>query len=110
MEGYLGETPVDISVHPHLSAYTQADWAMLFITKYGQTEGARHKAWVLDTVSQILKGTPVVVTEARWANGQSELRYALGEPSQAYQDWREHMLARDSHGIPQYGYDAGRAP
>jgi len=110
MEGYLGETPVDLSTHPEFSKYTPMDWAMLFISYYGQIDGGHHKAWVLDAVSQILKGTPVIVTEARWSNGSTEYRYNLGEPSQAYLDWREEMLGRDESGEPQYEYDEGIAP
>lgn len=110
MEGYLGETPIDVSTHSTFSKYTQSDWAMLFVSKYGQIGGEHHKTWVLDTVSRILKGTPVIVTEARWSNGHSEYRFDLGEPSPAYLDWREDMLERDAEGEPQYDYDEGIAP
>jgi len=48
MEGFLGETPIDVSTHPQLSKYTSSDWAMLFISKYGQIDGKDHKTWVLD--------------------------------------------------------------
>ena len=110
MEGFLGETPVDVSTHPQFSKYTSSDWAMLFISKYGQIGGKHHKTWVLDTVSRVLKGTPVIVTEARWSNGESEYRYTLRAPSPAYLDWREEMLGRDENGEPQYDYDEGIAP
>lgn len=110
MEGYLGETPVDVAAHPEYSRFTQADWAMLFIEKYGQIDGGHHKAWVLDQAARILKGTPVVVTQARWENGQTEDRFVVAEPSQAYLDWVEAMLVRDETGEPQYDYDAGIAP
>lgn len=110
MATYLGETPVDVTQHPKYSKYTPTDWAMLFISRYGQIEGDHHRAWVLDQVSQILKGTQVQVSLASWDNGESEYRYELGEPSQAYKDWVEAMLERDEHGEPQYDYDPGIAP
>lgn len=110
MEGYLGETPVDVSSHPTFSKYTPSDWAMLFISKYGRHENARSKAWVLDTVSRILKGTQVVVTEARWSNGTSEYRYDLGNPSPAYLGWREEMRWRNGNGDIEYDYDEGITP
>jgi hypothetical protein len=110
MEGYLGETPVDVGTHPEYSTYQPSDWAMLFIEKYGQIDGEHHKTWVLDTVSRILMGTPVVVVKARWSNGQEEDRFWLAEPSKEYLDWREDMLCRDENGDPQYGYDEGIAP
>jgi hypothetical protein len=110
MEGYLGETPVDVGAHPTYSTYQPSDWAMLFIEKYGQIDGEHHKTWVLDTASRILLGTPVIVVTARWANGQEEDRFWLDEPSKEYLDWREEMLCRDENGQPQYGYDEGIAP
>lgn len=111
MEGYLGETPVDTATHPQFSSWTPDQWAMLFITKYGQIDGEHHKTWVLDQVSRILKGTPVTVVEARWSNGESEFRVNTAEPSEAYLAWREEMLGRNElTGEPEYGYDEGIAP
>lgn len=111
MEGYLGETPVDVASHPEFASWTAVQWAMLFIERYGQIDGAHHKTWVLDQASRILKGTPVVVTEARWSNGQTEYRYEVGEPSAAYLTWRDEMLgATNADGEREYGYDEGIAP
>lgn len=110
MEGYLGEIPVDIATHPIFASYTPSDWAMLFIERHGQTDGSHHKNWVLDSASRILKGTPVLASLASWSNGHREYRFALGEPSQAYLEWRERMLERDANGEPQYDYDEGIAP
>jgi hypothetical protein len=111
MEGYLGDTPVDIASHPTFASMTPDQWAMLFIEKYGQIDGAHHKAWVLDQVSRILKGTPVIVSEARWSNGKSEYRFDLDEPSPAFLAWRDEMLGgTDAHGEREYGYDEGIAP
>lgn len=111
MEGYLGETPVDISAHAEFASWTPADWAMLFVERYGQIDGSHHKTWVLDQVSRILKGTPVVVTQARWSNGMSEYRYEVGEPSEAYLAWRDEMHgATGEDGEREYGYDEGIAP
>jgi len=106
MEGYLGTTEVDVSKHPEFSQYTQADWAMFFIGRYGQFDGGHHKAWVLDQVARILKGTKVLVTLARWENGHEEFRYQLDEPSQDYKDWVKDMLGDDN----EYDYDEGCAP
>ena len=110
MQGYLGEFPVDIEKHDVFSKYTSVDWAMLFIEMYGGIDGAHHKNWVLDQVSRVLKGTPVIVTLAKWGNGECEYRHTLGEPSKAYLDWRELMLDRDENGEPQYGYEEGTPP
>lgn len=108
MKGYLGETPVDVSKHPKYSKYTQDDWAVLFITKYGSIDGDHHKQWCLDTVVRLLLGTPVIVTQARWKNGQTEDRFVLAEPpSQAYLDWVKSMTSGVNAG---YDYDPGIAP
>jgi len=84
MEGYLGEFPVVIS-ESEFANYTPTDWAMCYIERYGQIDGDHHKAWVLDQVSRILKGTEVIVKEARWANGYTEYRVTLSEPSNSIQ-------------------------
>ena len=110
MEGYLGESPVDLSQHGKLASYSPTDWALMYIMLYGGIDGEHHKAWVLDQVARILGGTPVNVTEARWENGATELRYSTGEPGAAYLAWREQCLDRDEHGEPQYDYDEGIAP
>jgi hypothetical protein len=110
MDGYQGETPLDIAAHPTFSKYTPSDWAMLYIERHGQTDGGHHKSWVLDAASRILKGTPVHASVALWANGHQEYRFALGEPSAAYLEWRELMLDRDEHGEPQYAYEEGIPP
>lgn len=110
MGEYIGETPVEVAAHPTFAAYSPSDWAMLFISIYGQIDGAHHKTWVLDAVSRILKGTPVIVSQARWSDGQAEYRFRLGEPTAEYLEWKETMLCRDENGEPQYDYDEGIAP
>ena len=90
--GYLGEFPIDIKTHVVFKTYTQVDWAMTYIALYGQIDGAHHKAWVIDQVSRILLGTPMIVTEARWERHAPEYRYNLGAPSKAYIDWRKDVM------------------
>lgn len=107
MEGYLGEFPVDVSKHPEYSKYTVADWALLFIGKYSSIDGDHHKTWCFDTVARILNGTPVIVTEARWANGYKEDRFNLGKPSKQYKKWVKSMTTGENAG---YDWDTGCAP
>ena len=111
MPKYLGETPIDTTTHPDFKDMTPSDFAVLFISEYGQTDGGHHKSWVLDQVSRILHGTPVVVTEASWDDGNKQFRFDLGEPSAEYQAWRQDMLGEiDAEGEAEYGYDEGIAP
>jgi hypothetical protein len=111
MPKYLGETPVDTTAHPDFKVMSPSDFAMVFIAKYGQIDGGHHKAWVLDQVSRILHGTPVIVTEASWDDGTKELRFNVGESSAAYLEWRQEMLGDiDGEGEAEYGYDEGIAP
>lgn len=87
MAKYLGEEGVDINIHPIYSKYGPNDWAMEFITRYGWIDGAHHKTWVLDQVARILLGTPVIVTKAKWDDGNEEYRIVLDSPSEAYITW-----------------------
>lgn len=92
---FLGETIVDVKTHPEFSSYTSADWALLYLSKFGQIEGEHHKAWVMDQVARILNGTPVIVEKALWENGEHEYRFTLEEkPSKKYKDWRKKMLGK----------------
>jgi hypothetical protein len=111
MEEYLGSFPIHQNQTKY-AAYTQIDWAMYYIERYGQINGEHHKTWVLDQVSRILKGTPIIIKEARWSNGQIELRISTGEPSIEYNKWVNNMLGlydpiNDEH---EYNYDMGIAP
>ncbi len=108
MEGYLGETIVDINQTP-FKDYTPADWVMDFIGSYGQIDGGHHKQWVLDQVARILKGTKVIIKEAKWSNGHKEFRVSLSEPSEEYLEWVVDMKAGED-GEHTYGYDEGFAP
>jgi hypothetical protein len=111
--GYLGEFDVDLSQSP-FKDYTPADWAMYFVGSYGQIDGDHHKAWVLDQVARILKGTPVIVKQARWDRGggdtEEDFRVQTGEPSKAYLDWVEEMLGDEVDGEREYDYETGIAP
>lgn len=108
MEGYLGEFPVDVATHPEYSKWTAADWAMLFIGKYSGIDGDHHKTWVFDQVARILKGTPVIVVEARWENGYTEDRFTVADPpSEAYKEWVKTMTTGVNEG---YDWDEGVTP
>lgn len=106
MEGYLGEFDIDLAGTLYAN-FTPLDWAMHWIEKYGQIDGDHHKAWALDQIARILKGTRVVVKEARWGNGHTELRMTLAEPSDEYLQWVEDMRGEDGE---EYAYEVGIAP
>lgn len=111
MAKYLGQFDVDINNHPEFSKYTSSDWAMYFISRYGQIDGAHHKNWVLDQVARILKGTKVVVVLAKWDDGNSEYRVWLEDiPTLEYNKWRQEMLGDLIDGEYEYSYDEGTAP
>lgn len=107
---YLGQFPVEVVKTPQ-------EWAMTFIHAYGQIDGSHHKTWVLDQVSRILQGTPVITEMAKWGpsenypNGHEELRFWTAEdPSQEYKDWVIEMIGEDDKGEPECEYDVGIAP
>lgn len=105
MEGYLGEKKVDIK-KTEFKNYTPSDWTLYYIERYGQIDGSHHKQWVLDQVTRILKGTKVIVKQARWKNGQKEWRINLDKPSSAYNKWVKLMKSGED-GPDTYGYDPG---
>lgn len=102
-ETYLGETTVDIANSPFKN-YTPFDWAMYFIERYGQIDGDHHKAWVIDQVARILKGSPITAKLAKWSTGEEEYRIDIGKQTQEYKKWVREM---NKHG---YTYEKGIAP
>jgi hypothetical protein len=85
---FLGE--FEVTEHEY-SAHGPAEWALEFISRYGYIDGAHHKQWALDQAARCLLGTPVVVTEARWADGQKELRFRTSAPPSSYIDWLDGL-------------------
>lgn len=114
--GYLGEELVKQEDTEEFKDYTPSDWAMYFISCYGQIDGAHHKAWVLDQVARILKGTQVEIKRASWSDGYSEYRIStVDESSDEYNKWVIEMkgeLQSDEDEEPEYeyDYDEGIAP
>lgn len=104
MSEYLGEFDVNLNDTPYAD-YEPSDWALEYITMYGQIDGSHHKDWVLDQVVRILKGTNVIVKEARWSDGFSEYRIELDEPSEEYEEFIEEY---ENDG--EYSWDTGIAP
>lgn len=105
MPKYLGETPFPIEATDYEEPLA---CALLFIEKYGQTDGDHHKLWVLDQVARICHGTPVRFRMARWNDGTEELRFSTEEPaSAAYYSWVKAMRGADQE---EYAYDIGVAP
>ena len=86
MEDYLGEVVVDVKDTKYKD-YTTVDWARFWIWMYGGVDGAHHKDWTMDQVVRITLGTKVIIKQANWKNGRSEMRVNLDEPTQAYRDW-----------------------
>ncbi|AGR48058.1 hypothetical protein PHIM7_332 [Sinorhizobium phage phiM7] len=109
---YIGTFLMELDETP-FEQFTPADWAMYFIQRYGQFDGPHHKAWVLDQVARILKGTPVIISQARWTDHDPEWRiYTATDPSDEYKVWRRLMLGdwdEDTQEF-EYGYDEGIAP
>lgn len=113
MRNYLGQFSVDIKDTP-FAHYTSVDWAMHFNQSFGGIDGSHHKSWVLDQMSRILKGTPVIVELAKWDDGLEEYRYWTGEPTQQYHDWvklcQGDWVKAENYEGWEYGYDEGIAP
>ena len=98
---YLGEFSKQVE-------HTSAEWALRIVERYGQIDGAYHKAWVLDQVARVLCGASVTVTEARWADHAPEERFTVGT-CEAYESWVRALRAGED-GPDSYDYDVGIAP
>lgn len=83
MDGYLGEFDVDINDTPYKD-YDKSDWMAEYIIKYGSINGSHHKDWVMDQCIRIWTGSKVVVKEARWENGEKELRIDIKNITKKY--------------------------
>jgi hypothetical protein len=112
MEGYLGEKKLVSLFGTPFDSFTEADWAMEYIGRYGGIDGNHHKAWVLDQVARILKGSPIEVSLAKWSNGHEEYHFTTGKPSKEYKKWVKEMLGEKDKetGEYEYDYDEGVAP
>jgi hypothetical protein len=105
MEGYLGETLLDIK-DTKFKDYTRSDWAMYFLESYGLIDGSHHKNWVLDQMARAIKGVKPIIKLAKWSEGTEEYRISLGEPTKEYLDWVIEM----KDGEDGAGYDEGSPP
>lgn len=109
MPNYLGEFPVNRE-DTFLHTMTPSEIALYYIFVYGQIDGEHHKAWVLDQVVRILNGAPIVdLREARWDDGNTEIRFSIGTCEQ-YQNWVLQYQQPDDAGEPEYTYNTGVAP
>ena len=109
MRKYLGETLVDAE-NTEFSDFTSSDWAIYFIERYGQYDGGHHKQWVLDQIARILKGSEIIIKEAKWDDGKSEYRISTGETSDDYKFWVQEMKGEYDGEEYQYSYETGIAP
>lgn len=111
MASFLGETKLNQKDVEEFKDFDKNDWAMYFVERYGQFDGSHHKAWVLDQVARILKGSKVIIKIANWDDGGFEYRCEVDKPSKEYKKWVKEMLgSKDEDGEYEYGYDEGIAP
>jgi hypothetical protein len=108
---YLGETKLDSYENTPYEGWTQQDWAIEYIARYGGIDGDHHKTWVLDQVVRILKGTPVGLRLAKWDDGQQEYRFSTEESSAEYKEFVEEIKEWNEE-TEEYDYewDEGIAP
>lgn len=102
--GYLGTTLLESYDDTPFEGFGRVEWALRYIADYGAIDGDHHRAWLLDQVLRILKGTPVKLSMAEWRRPAGvarsiEYRFETGEPSQAYLEWVAEVGEHDV-GIP----------
>jgi hypothetical protein len=107
---FLGEVEVQPHETTEYADYDKVKWALEYIERYGSIDGAHHKDWVLDQVSRILLGTPVLVKQAKWESGFSEYRVNTGEPTPQYHAWVKKLQGEEIDGEYEWDYSEGIAP
>lgn len=111
MEGYLGETVLDSYKGTPFEGFTEKEWVLEYVYRYGSIVGDHHKQWLNDQIVRILNGTPVILSIAKWENGQIEYRFKTGEPSKKYFKWvRKARGKKDSNGDYESSWEEGIAP
>lgn len=103
--GELIETVVTDLEMTEFENYDEKEWAVEWMSRYGQIDGGHHRLWVIDQVMRILSGTPVIVKLAKWENGKTEYRLSLGEPSVMYK-----AFVQDYEAGGEYEWKTGVAP
>ena len=105
MAKFLGETVLDIHKTEY-AMYSREGWVLFWIRKYSISN---HEQWLVDQIARILHGTKVIVSLAKWDDGQEEYRFVLAKPTPQYLKWVEEM--RDGeNGADTYDWDTGIAP
>lgn len=82
--------------------------ALNFAASYGQTDGAHHKAWVIDQMVRCLTGCPLEVRHDVDASGQAYSYQDLGESAEYRAFVAEHNAGED--GPDTYSWSEGIAP
>ena len=83
--------------------------ALQIAQQHGQTDGAHHKAWVIDQIVRVLTGCPVVPRVGTDYQGTAYMYNALGESP----EYHAFITAYrgDEDGTETYGeWDEGIAP
>ena len=104
MPKYLGETDIT-EEHGEINP---TEMSLHYIMMYGGIDGSHHKNWLLDQIARILHGCPVTVKRASWDNGETELRYSVGENDE-YLKWVKSVKDGED-GPDTYDYDQGTPP
>ena len=86
-----------------VTGWTEKDYALHIISRYGQIDGEHHKAWVIDQVAKILLGSKVVVDERKWKHADGSIETCLDiiieKESKEYTEWVGDDEDEYDHGI-----------
>jgi len=82
--------------------------AMEIALRYGQIDGAHHKAWVIDQMMRALTDCPMVKKSGVDCNSKQYEYETYGESALYERIIRRHNAGKD--GPDTYGWDVGIAP
>ena len=93
-----------LGIPPFVPPDSKITKAVEFAVRFGQIDGAHHKAWVIDQMVRALCGCPVEWVDALDCNGKP-YRYAAQVPNKTYND----LIAFHSDG-GNYEWSEGTPP
>ncbi len=110
MNGYLGETIIDIK-DSEFKNYCASDWVLWYMQSYGGFYDSHHKDWLLDQIARLSNRMVPKISLAKWDNGHQEYRITLHnvKETEQYINWVAECK-RGEDGPDTYNYNIGITP
>lgn len=98
-----------LNCNPILGSVERIEKALAVAIKYGLTDGAHHKMWVIDQMVRALTGCSAMTTEDLY-RVHGAFTFMIDGESQEYIDFAKAYSAENSDGDMEAEWDTGVAP